>query len=300
MSVEAVVGEGLLARNDQQRVYALIQKHAPDMVERVENDVYKQLVNSFVKNGELQGRKLEYLERNKELTAKTMFVAMGGGSLAGAVVGGVCGAACGSPGGPIGMGAGAGIGAAGGAFVGFVVGSCVVYHDYRVWLESDEGRAYGGTLKEFCLNDPVINNLCCGITYDIIQDPVKTKNGHVYEREAIYEHIDQERATDSNTGRPYLPMDPQTGEPISKKDLMDAPEIRVQMGNRLEEIIEEKGPRMSPQVLNGFKNLQKSIETERERDYQRAAIQLKKRRDKEELSAIEYRKARKELAAIYF
>jgi hypothetical protein len=180
------------------------------------SDYYHELMNAYrVKSNNLQGRKIEFLDRNRsELYEALAIIGTGAlcGGTAGGVVGAIAGGALGIPGGPLGMGVGAGIGFGVGFGVGTAIGAGVAtyrtYPKYLEWCQTETGKEFGLSLRVFLEENKILEHLSCSITMAPVIDGVRDKDGRLYERWVIEQIIEQ-------SGR-----NPFTNVPMTKSELV--------------------------------------------------------------------------------
>lgn len=227
-------------------------------------DLYKQEIiqhyrDQIKKNpGE---RRYEYLGQNGNKVNRTLFTGAG----TGIVIGATCGGLCGIPGGPPGVATGVLAGGVVGGLIGTAIASTIIYYDYRQWEKTEEGKLLGGQIIPFLSDDPILRDYICSISHQIVTDPVRSPEGHIFERKEIEKWLEKSETS------------PMTRSPLTKEMLQPAYDVTGKVASAMIKLLDEdiEGIKLlDKDFVNGMRHLKTGIEKQRDADFNRETIKL--------------------------
>lgn len=162
--------------------------------------------------------------------------------------------------GPQGMLIGGAIGLGVGVVGTSIYGSYMLHREYKDWKGSEEGKKFVSKFREVVNDIPDLQPLFCPIAQDVIQDPVKTKCGHTFERVLLEQHLEKTKKNPNGSLCPCCNTPSKKAELI--EDKLYAAKYKKVISQTLEK--ELKNPLFSPPIVNGFKALGESLKTQSE------------------------------------
>ena len=205
-----------------------------------------------------RGRVSEFFRAPKTQEVAIEVLKHGGMATAGCVVvgGGIGYGVSGPQGMLIGGAIGLGVGVVGTS----IYGSYMLHREYKDWKGSEEGKKFVAKFREVVNDNPALQPLFCPINHDVIQDPVKTKCGHTFERLLIEDHFDRKTKNSTDTLCPCCNM------PFEKAELIEDKLYAAKYKKIVSQTIqkEKNNPLFCPSIVNGFKALEASLKTQSE------------------------------------
>lgn len=205
-----------------------------------------------------RGRVSEFFRAPKTQEVAIEVLKHGGMATAGCVIvgGGIGYGVSGPQGMLIGGAIGLGVGFAGTS----IYGSYMIHREYKDWKGSEEGKKFVSKFREVVNDIPALQPLFCPINHDVIQDPIKTKCGHTFERLLIEDHFDRK------TKNSIKPLCPCCNAPFAKAELIEDKLYAAKYKKVIAQTLQNElnNPLFSPQIVNGFKALEESLKTQSE------------------------------------
>lgn len=193
-------------------------------------------------------RSVGYLEDDHDGT-KILGVFLASGALGGAVTGGCAGAAVGFAfGGPPGAVGGLAIGVPVGAIVGTIIagGVSAVYlrPRFEEWKKSEKGAKYYQTIEGLLKEEKVLQHMICPLKLLPVVHGVRTPDGQLWERDALYEAIDKDG------------LNPITRERLTRSQVTPDPTASIEANKKLVNFFKElKSEKISPEANEGLECL---------------------------------------------
>lgn len=167
-------------------------------------------------------------------------------------LGSATGALIGSSGGPAGAAGGALIGSSLGTFSGTARSVFTRYRAYKLWLKENQEKEVIRELRKFHEEHEGFRDFCDPVTLDLLEDPVRSPYGHVYNRRTINDLV----------GDDGLVADPFRNPSFQLNELVDAPEVLDDMRKVDVSILKDelKNQEISEGVRKGLQVLIEGLE----------------------------------------
>lgn len=158
--------------------------------------------------------------------------------------------------GPQGMAIGCAIGLGVGIVGSTAYGSYMLHREYKDWKGSEEGKKFVSKFREVVNDIPALQPLFCPINHDVIQDPVKTKCGHTFERVLLEDHYNR---THKNPNGSLCPC---CNTPFAKAEVIEDKLYAAKYKKVISEVLKKEldNPLFSPAIVTGFKALEESLQ----------------------------------------